>query len=72
MNLEHWFLLFFIGCILTFVGFFIAYMDANKVIMKKNIKKEKSPLDDLNKDMPGSKAGDDCQWVSLQREHLTF
>ena len=29
--------------------------------MKKNIKKEKSPLDDLNKNMPGSKAGDDCQ-----------
>ena len=47
-------------------------MVANKAIMKKNIKKEKSPLDDLNKDMPGSKAGDDCQWVSLQREHLTF
>ena len=72
MNLEHGFLLFLIGCTLTFVGFFIAYVVANKAVMKKNIKKEKSPLDDLNKDMPGSKAGDDCQWVSLQREHLTF
>ena len=61
MNLEHGFLLFLIGCILTFVGFFIAYVVANKAVMKKNIKKEKSPLDDLNKDMPGSKAGDDCQ-----------
>ena len=60
MNLEYGFLLFIIGCTLTFVGFFIAYVVANKVIMKKNIKKEKSPLDDLNKDMPGWK-GDDCQ-----------
>ena len=61
MNLEHGFLLFFIGCGLTFVGFFIAYVVANKVIIKKNIKKEKSALDDLNNDMPGSKAGYDCQ-----------
>ena len=61
MNLEHGFLLFLIGCTLTFVGFFIAYVVANKAVMKKNIKNEKSPLDDLNKDMPGSKAGDDCQ-----------
>ena len=61
MNLEHGFLLFLIGCTLTYVGFFIAYVVANKAVMKKNIKKEKSPLDDLNKDMPGSKAGDDCQ-----------
>ena len=61
MNLEHGFLLFLIGCTLTFVGFFIAYVVANKAVIKKNIKKEKSPLDDLNKDMPGSKAGDDCQ-----------
>ena len=61
MNLEHGFLLFLIGCTLTFVGFFIAYVVANKAVLKKNIKKEKSPLDDLNKDMPGSKAGDDCQ-----------
>ena len=61
MNLEHGFLLFLIGCTLTFVGFFIAYVVANKAVMKKNIKKEKSPLDDLNKDMPGSKEGDDCQ-----------
>ena len=61
MNLEHGFLLFLIGCTLTFVGFFIAYVVANKAVMKKNIKREKSPLDDLNKNMPGSKAGDDCQ-----------
>ena len=72
MNLEYGFLLFVIGCTSTFVGFFLAYIIANKVIMKKNIKREISPLDDLNKNMPGSKAGDDCQWVSLQREHLTF
>ena len=61
MDLTHGRLLFFIGCTLTFIGFFIAYVVANKVIIKKNIKKEKSPLDDLNKNMPGSKAGDDCQ-----------
>ncbi len=61
MDLQHGFLLFFIGCTITFIGFFIAYSVASKNIMKKNIKKEKSPLDDLNKNMPGSKAGDDCQ-----------
>jgi len=61
MDLQHGFLLFFIGCTITFIGFFIAYTVANKVVMKKNKKKEKSPLDDLIKDMPGSKAGDDCQ-----------
>ena len=61
MDLQHGFLMGFLGCLVTFIGFFIAYVVANKVIIKKNIKKEKSPLDDLNKNMPGSKAGDDCQ-----------
>ena len=49
------------------------------LVINYNQKKEqkiknrpKNPLYDLNKDMPGSKAGDDCQWVNLQREHLTF
>ena len=60
MDLQHGFLLFFIGCTITFIGFFIAYTVANKVVMKKNKKKEKSPLDDLMKHMPGWK-GDDCQ-----------
>ncbi len=60
MDIQHGFLLFFIGCALTFIGFFIAYLVANKVIMNKKRKKEKSPLDDLNKGLPGWK-GDDCQ-----------
>ena len=61
MDLQHGFLLFFIGCSLTFIGFFIAYMVANKVFMKKSKKKRvKGPIDDLMKYMPGWK-GDDCQ-----------
>ena len=47
----------------TFIGFFIAYL-----VIMYNYKKEqkrknrpKNPMYDLMKDMPGSKAGDDCQ-----------
>ena len=29
--------------------------------MKKDKKKQKGPLDDLMKNIPGSKQGDDCQ-----------
>tara|TARA_E500000318_G_C3453507_1_gene169768 strand:+ start:212 stop:397 length:186 start_codon:yes stop_codon:yes gene_type:complete len=61
MDLQHGLLLGFIGCTLTFVGFFIAYMIAHKSVVKKFKKKVKNPMDDLLKDMPGSKAGDDCQ-----------
>ncbi len=60
MDFEHGILLFFIGCTLTFVGFFIAYLVAIKLVIKKRIKKEKGPMDDLMKHMPGWK-GDDCQ-----------
>ena len=63
MDLQHGILLFVIGCTVTFIGFFMAFL-----VIKYNQKKEqkkknrpKNPLYDLNKDMPGSKAGDDCQ-----------
>ena len=63
MNLEYGFLLFVIGCTVTFIGFFIAFLIINYNQKKeKRIKnRPKNPLYDLNKDMPGSKAGDDCQ-----------
>ena len=65
MDLQHGILLFFIGCSVTFVGFFIAYLIIN-YNMKKD-KKKKEPLSSVEKSlkdlnsMPGSKAGDDCQ-----------
>jgi len=55
--------MFFIGCSITIIGFFIAYMVAFKNY-ENEIHKTKSkpgPLDDLMKNMPGSKQGDDCQ-----------
>jgi len=71
MDLQHGLLLGFIGCMFTVIGFFIAYIVAIKVVFKKKKNKLTNALDDLNKSMPGWK-GDDCQWVSLQREHFTF
>ena len=76
MDLQHGLIFGFIGVTLTIVGFTIAYCVANYYYKKENKKKEplssvEQSLKNLN-DMPGSKAGDDCQWVSLQREHLTF
>ena len=47
MTLEHGILLGFIGCSVTVVGFFIAYMMASKHVMKKNKPKEKGPVADL-------------------------
>ena len=63
MDLQHGILLFFIGCSVTFIGFFIAFLVINYNRKKDKEKKEfkKGPMYDLNKDMPGSKAGDDCQ-----------
>ena len=60
MDLQHGLLMGFLGCMITIIGFFIAYIVANKNIIKKYMKKEKTPLDDLKKYMPGWK-GDDCQ-----------
>ena len=63
LDLEHGILMFIFGTSITLIGFFIAYL----VIMyhyKKEQKRKnrpKNPMYDLMKDMPGSKAGDDCQ-----------
>ena len=51
----------FLGCLVTFIGFFIAFLIINYNMRKSKKKKIKGPMDDLMKDMPGSKAGDDCQ-----------
>ena len=63
MDLAHGLLFAFIGCSITFIGFFIAFLVINynqrKELKKKN--QPKNALYDLNKDMPGSKIGDDCQ-----------
>jgi hypothetical protein len=60
MTVEHGLLMGFIGCSVTFIGFFIAHLIANRNHMKLYKKKAKTPMDDLMKDMPGWKA-DDCQ-----------
>ena len=62
MDLQHGFLFAFIGCTVTVIGFFIAFLIIN-YNMKKDKKRKnrvKGPLDDLNKGLPGWK-GDDCQ-----------
>ena len=50
----------FIGCSVTFIGFFIAFLIINYNMKKSKKKREKGPMDDLMKSMPGWK-GDDCQ-----------
>ena len=65
MDLQHGLICGFIGITLTIVGFTIAYCVANYYYKKENKKKEplssvEQSLKNLN-DMPGSKAGDDCQ-----------
>ena len=57
MTLEHGLLMGFIGCSVTFIGFFIAYLVASKYVMKKNKPKEKGPVADLMKNI----YGEDCQ-----------
>ena len=63
LDLEHGILMFIFGTSITFIGFFIAFLVINynqrKELKKKN--QPKNALYDLNKDMPGSKIGDDCQ-----------
>ena len=63
MNVAHGFAMFFLGCTITFIGFFIAFLIINynqKQERKKQLK-ETGPLADLYKVMPGVKYGDDCQ-----------
>ena len=65
MNFEYGLAMFFIGCTLTFIGFLIAFMVASRVVHKAN--KKNRPLSSVEqslkdlREMPGSKAGDDCQ-----------
>ena len=65
MDLQHGIFLFVIGCTVTFIGFFIAFLVIN--YNQKKEKKKKEPLSSVEqslknlRDMPGSKAGDDCQ-----------
>ena len=63
LDLEHGILMFIFGMSATFIGFFIAYLVIMRNYRKEQKRKNmpKNPLYDLNKDMPGSKAGDDCQ-----------
>ena len=63
LDLQSGLLMGFLGCTITFVGFFIAFLVINYNQRQKTKKKvnEKHPMYDLMKDMPGSKAGDDCQ-----------
>ena len=65
MDFEHGLLMGFIGISLTIVGFTIAYSVANYYYKKDN--KKNRPLSSVEqslknlRDIPGSKAGDDCQ-----------
>ena len=53
MDLQHGLLMFLIGCTLTFVGFFTAFL-----IINYNRKKEKE-LEEAKKNRPHSYYGDD-------------
>ena len=65
MNFEYGLAMFFIGCTITVIGFLIAFMVASRVVHKAN--KKNRPLSSVEqslkdlREMPGSKAGDDCQ-----------
>tara|TARA_Y100001938_G_C7776459_1_gene275795 strand:+ start:291 stop:482 length:192 start_codon:yes stop_codon:yes gene_type:complete len=61
-DITYGFLFFLLGITITICGFFIAYIVAWRAYENEHKPKRKSnPLDDLNRDMPGSKLGDDCQ-----------
>ena len=65
MTWEHGLMMFFIGCTITVIGFLIAFMVASRAVHKAN--KKNRPLSSVEqslkdlREMPGSKAGDDCQ-----------
>ena len=59
MDISHGLGLFLIGCTVTIVGFFTAFLVVN-YNLKVNKKREPNALDDVLKGMPGWK-GDDCQ-----------
>ena len=65
MDLEHGLIMFFMGCTITVIGFLIAFTIASRIVHKQN--KKNRPLSSVEqslknlRDIPGSKAGDDCQ-----------
>ena len=63
LDLQYGLLMGFIGCIVTFTGFFIAFLviNYNQRQERKKHLKETGPLADLYKSMPGVRYGDDCQ-----------
>ena len=60
MDIEHGFLMFFIVCSITFIGFFIAYMVASNVAVSKE-PKELSEVEKSLKNLRYGTYGDDCQ-----------
>ena len=57
MDFSHGILLFFIGCTLTFVGFFMAFL-----VINYNKKKEKELEEAKKNRIQGSYYGDDTVW----------
>mgnify|MGYP003128702968 CR=1 FL=1 len=62
IDLQHGLMMFFFGGIITFIGFFIAFLviNYNHKTEKKKLKKDTGPLADLRKAMHNT-YGDDCQ-----------
>jgi len=67
MDTEHGIYLFFIGCTVTFVGFFMAFL-----LINYNRKKELKRLKDIEdrKKMPNHYYGDDTVWQLKKIELL--
>tara|TARA_B100002019_G_C20812345_1_gene376538 strand:+ start:137 stop:331 length:195 start_codon:yes stop_codon:yes gene_type:complete len=63
LDFQYGILMGLLGCTITFIGFFIAFLVINFNHNKKQKVKTRpsNPMYDLMKDMPGSKIGDDCQ-----------
>jgi len=59
MDITHGLLLFFIGCTVTFLGFFMAFL-----VINYNKKKELQKLEEneIKKKMPHHYYGDDTVW----------
>ena len=62
-DLAHGMVFGVLGLLITICGFMIAYIVAWKHLEKSIHKtnRKPNPIDDLMKNMPGSKQGDDCQ-----------
>jgi len=62
MDFSHGILLFVIGCTVTFVGFFMAFL-----VINYNKKKELKRLKEIenNKKLPHRYFGDDTVWVII-------